>query len=160
MGKRKERQMAKLKQQSEPLWPHLRYATLSDVRKELPSALGAWGIISALTVGIGWAAQIAVPTGAKTWESPLPHWANYAIVCSIVLWFLRGQTFRVPRMSFGAWFGSSLYFAALCFILIGFDSPWWIWASALWGNSLLFSLLETLDAQGKENYDALQAARA
>ncbi len=80
--------------QPERLWPHLRYVTLSDVRKELPGALGAWAIVSAISVGIGlginWLTPFVTPT-AITWKSPLPDWANYAVICAIAFWFLRGK---------------------------------------------------------------------
>ena len=152
--------MPKSKSQPEPLWPYLKYATLSDVRRELPTTLGAWAIASAFTVGIGWAGQVVLPSRAASWESPLPHWANCAIICSIILWFIRGQEFRfrVPLISLGAWLGSSLYIFALCFVVA--SSPWWIAFPALWGNALFFSLLDTLNAQGKENSDVFEAARA
>jgi hypothetical protein len=100
--------MSKSMAESEPLWPNLKYATLSDVRKELPATISGWTLASAFTVGIGFAAQCVAPASVTKWESPLPFWADCALVCSIVLWFIRGQElrFRRPQMSFGAWFGS------------------------------------------------------
>lgn len=61
-------------------------------------------------------------------------------------------------LGFGGWLGMSLYLAALIFAVA--NSSWWIGVPVLWGNFLLESMLETLDAQGKENFEAFNAARA
>lgn len=111
--------MQKSKPEIEQLWPHLRYATLSDIRKELPTTLAAWAMASAVTVAVGSAAQFVAPAHTLNWESPFPAWANIAIGCSIVLWCIRGQDFRyrMPRISFGLWLGSCLYISTLCFMI-------------------------------------------
>jgi hypothetical protein len=40
------------------MFPHLRYATLHDVRQELPSTLIAWLVLSFLFGGFGFAVQL------------------------------------------------------------------------------------------------------
>jgi hypothetical protein len=151
--------MPQSKIQPEPLWPYLRYATLSDVRKELPTSLAAWAVMTAISLAILWGLQF-VPSASSNWENPLPHWVTFAAIWAGATWFLRGKTFRYqfPLCTFNAWLGLSLCVAALAFL--GAKFPDWVSIPVFWAVLLLASMLDTLNAHGKENSEALNAVRA
>jgi len=150
--------MSKSKPKPEPLLLYLRYAMLSDVRKELPSTLAAWATTSAISLAILWGVHF-IPSAPSNWENPLPHWAIYMAIWCAATWFLRGKTFhyQFPLCTFKAWLGISLCVFAIAFMSANF--PDWVSIPVYWGVFLFASLLDTLNAQGKENFEALYVAR-
>jgi len=147
------------KAEPEKFFPHLRYATLSDVRKELPSAIGAWIVGSIFFSGIIYASDYASDVfwpSPFDWTSLLPRSVTIPPLFAIATWFLRGQSFHVPRVSFGVWLVVSLDFAALVFLFE--HLPLWLMWPFLWGHLTLWNLLESLDARGRENFEAIEAA--
>jgi hypothetical protein len=143
---------------TEQLWPHLRNVTFSDVRAAIAAGFALWAIISVCAVGLYWAGEKAWPGQGADWTSPLPHWANYAVLCAIALWFLRGRTlhYRIPRWTVGGWLFASLYVAGLVFVVN--NAPNWATVPVFTGAWILVSMLDTLNEQGSSN--AVAAAGA
>jgi hypothetical protein len=156
--------MSKSSVQSEPLWPHLRYATLSDVLSEIPGFLGACLFITAVSLLFYFVGDYVghfFDSGApSTWTSPLPHWMNYPIFGAIALWIMRGKTihYQIPMLTVSGWVFTSVCFLALAFLVTQVTG--WLCAPLLWTAWLLFSMIDTLDAKGRENFEALNAAPA
>jgi hypothetical protein len=40
-------------------------------------------------------------------------------------------------------------------VFLGAHAPLWVLWTIIWGNTLLFSMLDTLNAKGRENFEAL-----
>jgi hypothetical protein len=141
---------------SEPLFPYLRYATLENVRKELPLFLGAWVVVSILFGGIAYVVEVFWPASDSTphWKNPLPWWLTVSILAALPFWFLRGKSFHWhwPRLSFKAWLGCSLWIAAILFLFE--HAPVWVALPILWGSMMFFNFLQDLSAHGKENLEA------
>jgi hypothetical protein len=147
-----------VKSKSEPLWPHLRYVTLSDIREELPGPVMAWVILSAFSCAV----DLAIDRGSSyvhEWKSPLPGWADASIVTAVVFWFLRGQriNYRFPMLSLAAWVGFSLSLGLLFYVSKA--TPFWIAIPFYVGMIVIVAMLDALEAHGRENFEAFKAAR-
>jgi hypothetical protein len=94
------------------------------------------------------------------WKSPLPSWAYYTIIVMVVIWFARGKTFhyRLPMLTFRGWLALSLYVSS--FAIVFEIMPWWLAGPAMWAAIVFAYLLESLDALGRKNFEALKASSA
>jgi hypothetical protein len=152
----KEDQMAKAKQQLEPLWPHLRYVTLGDVLSAIATSVTLLAILSVGPLGLYWVAE-KIPAGQGE-PSALPSWVIYAVIAAIALWGLRGKTLRIPRWNLGGWLCASLLVAAGCFIVTNCAS--WITISLFWATWVLIAMLDTLNDRGEVIAEAAAADAA
>lgn len=59
----------------------------------------------------------------------------------------------MPMLTIRGWLVFSLYFTLMVFL--GAHAPLWVLWTIIWGNTLLFSMLDTLNAKGRENFEAL-----
>lgn len=140
---RKRTETARSSTESEQLWPHLRYVTLSDVLSAIAASFTLLVLVGMCAVGLYWVGN-KIPAGHG---DALPSWAIYAAIAAVALWALRGRTFRIPRWNFGGWLAASLLAAAACFVAM--NCAGWISVSLFWGAWVLIAMLDTLNDRGE-----------
>lgn len=135
-------------------WAYLPHVPLGEFLAELKAALGAWVVISGISLVILGAIELGRSATESVVDSlsfhSLPRWLVLTAGATILLWFMRGKhiSWKIPYLTFVEGVVVVILLGISFFVSEHFSS--WIAVPLFWAFAIGILLMDRLGAKGRE----------